>query len=172
MRHERATTFLMFDWANPIDEDLVAGAELIFAIDNKLQVTPYDRVLIAGISLPQPSNCIIDPKRPFWLLACKVLTADSSQLNIRLLRIYEKLLLRELDPTGSEALQRSAINDSEIQEVQGPVRILIPQPIGESRADAIRRKILGAAGREREFGAARRKASGNWRLGQSPAKKS
>lgn len=167
-----ATTILVFNWEEPLDTDMQVGSSHMFAHPNSLEeITTYDRVLIAGMSQEPSMDGAIDPKRHFWLLNFKLEWAAPVELKIRLLCIYEKMLLRELDEAGAESLQQSAMSGGEIQTLSARVRLLAPQPMGQKRADEVRRKILGAGARERELGAAHRKANSGWRIGHNPGKK-
>ena len=167
-----ATTILVFNWEEPLDTEMRVGSSHTFAHPNcLLEVSTYDRVLVAGTTQEASTDGAIDPKQCFWLMNFKLEWAAPVELNIRLLCIYEKMLLRELDEAGSQALQQSAMSGGEIQTLNGRVRLLAPQPIGQKRADEVRRKILGAAARERELGAANRKANSGWKIGHTPGRK-
>ena len=105
MKHAQVTTVLTFNFASPFDTDMKVGSSHVFAHANTLDtVATRDRVLIAGIDLPSPTNGLIDPKRHFWLLFCKLVSACPEELMIRVLLVYEKLLLSEIDSAGAHAL--------------------------------------------------------------------
>lgn len=151
-----------------------AAALLLRAIPRPSLVIPPDvtvaagdRVLVACLSDARHMDEIAE-KFPFRALWCIVDSVQDSLLHLRLAIDYPRLLLRDVDTLGLEALKRSALHGGSVESVDGRVKINAPLPAGKAKTNKIRSRILAVAKEEHELGSSRRKAKVKWKLGRSP----